>query len=222
MSPRQSRYAKTGAPKSRRPTRLDIITSDPRERIRIAARRLFAEHGYSGTSVRDIVAAAGVNLGAVTYYFETKELLYTSVLGMVVLPLAHRIEGIAKIDASPLEKIDRVVREFFSHIRINPDMPALMMRELSAGQTPSAPILQLISRVLPAVSGILAEGQRLGDIRPGDPAMLTFSVIAQPIHLYLARGALAAATGLDVDDDQVLERIVTHVTQTVRRALETR
>jgi len=219
---RQSRYREKGAPPARRPTRLDIKASDPRERIRIAARRLFSEHGYNGTSVRDIVAAANVNLGAVTYYFETKELLYTSVLGMVVLPLAHRIEGIAKIDAPPLEKIDRVVREFFGHIRLNPDMPSLMMRELSTGGRPSAPIIQLISRVLPAVSGVIAEGQRLGDIRPGDPAMLTFSVIAQPIHLYLARGALAAATGLDVDDDQVLERILTHVTQTVRRALEAR
>ena len=219
---RQSRYRETGAPKSSRPTRLDIVTSDPRERIRIAARRLFAENGYNGTSIRDIVAAAEVNLGAVTYYFTTKELLYTSVLGMVVLPLAHRIEGIARIDASPLEKIDRVVREFFDHIRLNPDMPALMMRELSAGQTPSAPIVQMISRVLPAVSGVIAEGQRLGDIRPGDPALLTFSVIAQPIHLYLARGALAAVAGLDMNDPQVLERIVAHVTQTVRRALEAR
>jgi AcrR family transcriptional regulator len=219
---RQSRYREKGAPKSRRPARLDITTTDTRERIRAAARRLFAEHGYNGTSVRDIVAAADVNLGAVTYYFETKALLYTSVLGMVVLPLAHRIEGIAKIDASPLERIDRVVREFLDHIRINPDMPALMMRELSSGETPSGPIVQLISRVLPAVSGVIAEGQRIGDIRAGDPALLTFSVIAQPIHLYLARGALAAVMGHDVNDPAVLERIVTHVTLTVRRALEAR
>jgi AcrR family transcriptional regulator len=219
---RQSRFREKGAPRARRPARLTISSADTRERIRAAARRLFAEHGYNGTSVRDIVAAADVNLGAVTYYFTTKELLYTSVLGMVVLPLAHRIEGIVKTDSPPLERIDWIVREFFQHIRINPDMPALMMRELSSGQTPSAPIVQMISRILPAVSGVIAEGQRLGDIRASDPVLLTFSVIAQPIHLYLARGAMAAAANVDVNDPQMLERIVTHVTQTVRRALEAR
>src|SRR4029077_14808765 len=132
-------------------------------------------------------SAAGVNLAAVSYYFTTKELLYVHVLQAIVGPLAHRIEGIAKLRIAPLEKIDRVVHAFFDHFAINPDMPAFMMRELASGREPSGPIVMMQRRVLAAVSSMIAAGQAQGQVRSGEPALLTFSVIAQPVHLYLAR-----------------------------------
>lgn len=48
---------------------------DTRERILDAAERLFAEHGFSGTSMRMITGLARVNLGAVNYHFGSKEAL---------------------------------------------------------------------------------------------------------------------------------------------------
>ena len=221
--PRPSRYGKRGAPASRRPSRLDVEADRTHLRIVAVARRLFAEHGFNGTSVRDITTAAGVNLSAVTYHFQTKDLLYHRVLRQVVGPLAGPIEMKARVAAlPPLERIDHIILHFFTHIRANPDMCAFMMRELSSGRTPSAPIVEMMSRVLPAISGVIAEGQQKGEIRAGDPTLLSFSIIAQPVHLYLARGAIAAVAGLDVQDPAVMERIIEHVTFTVRRALEAR
>ena len=49
---------------------------DPRVRILSAAGQEFAEHGYEAATVRDICAAAGVNLAAVNYYFGDKKRLY--------------------------------------------------------------------------------------------------------------------------------------------------
>jgi AcrR family transcriptional regulator len=51
-----------------------------RERILRAAERLFAEHGYDGTSIRAIVAKARVNQAAVNYHFAGKDGLYREVL----------------------------------------------------------------------------------------------------------------------------------------------
>lgn len=51
-----------------------------RDRILRAAERLFAEHGYEGTSVRTIVAKARVNQAAINYHFAGKEGLYREVL----------------------------------------------------------------------------------------------------------------------------------------------
>jgi AcrR family transcriptional regulator len=53
--------------------------TDPRERIFLAAERLFAERGFDGVSVRDIVQAAEVNLAAVSYYFGSKSELLLAV-----------------------------------------------------------------------------------------------------------------------------------------------
>lgn len=49
---------------------------ETKNRIKLAARRLFAERGIDGVSIREIVAAAGQrNVGSLHYYFRTKEAL---------------------------------------------------------------------------------------------------------------------------------------------------
>jgi AcrR family transcriptional regulator len=50
-----------------------------RERILNAAEAVFAEHGYAGTSFRQIVERAQVTQALVTYYFGSKEALYREV-----------------------------------------------------------------------------------------------------------------------------------------------
>ncbi|TMH32348.1 MAG: TetR/AcrR family transcriptional regulator [Betaproteobacteria bacterium] len=50
------------------------------EKILDAAEALFMEHGFEATSLRQITAAAGVNLAAVNYHFGSKEELFQAVL----------------------------------------------------------------------------------------------------------------------------------------------
>jgi len=49
---------------------------DTREKLLKTAARLFAQKGYTGTTVRQIVQRAGANLSAVRYHFEDKHGLY--------------------------------------------------------------------------------------------------------------------------------------------------
>ena len=59
-----------------------MTTSPTREGLKSAARKLFAERGFDGVTVRDIIQAAGQRNGASLYYhFRTKEAL---VLELVV------------------------------------------------------------------------------------------------------------------------------------------
>lgn len=55
-------------------------TARTRERIMLAAERLFLEHGYDGTSLRRLTAAAQVNLGAVNYHFGGKDGLFQALI----------------------------------------------------------------------------------------------------------------------------------------------
>ena len=50
-----------------------------RERILDAAEATFADHGYAGTSLRQIVKRANVTQALVTYYFGSKEALFKEV-----------------------------------------------------------------------------------------------------------------------------------------------
>jgi AcrR family transcriptional regulator len=68
------------------PTRPSILT---RRRILKAASRVFAERGYEGASIRDIVARADVNQAAINYHFGSKEGLYRAVLELALAALTN-------------------------------------------------------------------------------------------------------------------------------------
>lgn len=75
--------------------RLRSANSNPstaRERLLDAAEELFADYGFNGVSVRQIVRAAKVNLGAIPYHFGTKENLFKQVIYRRALPLQKERE----------------------------------------------------------------------------------------------------------------------------------
>jgi len=61
--------------------------TDTRLALLDAAERLFSEHGVEATSVREIVKAAGANLGAITYHFGSKDQLALAVFSRRLEPL---------------------------------------------------------------------------------------------------------------------------------------
>jgi AcrR family transcriptional regulator len=89
-----------------------------KERILHTAERLFAAHGYAATSLRNIIAEAGVNLAAVHYHFHSKEALLEAVILRRSVPanqerlaLLDKFEQEAGGNPVPLE---RVIEAFVS------------------------------------------------------------------------------------------------------------
>jgi len=56
---------------------------DAKKRLLKCAIKEFAEKGFDGASTRDIVKQAGMNISAISYYFGSKEGLYTEILTQV-------------------------------------------------------------------------------------------------------------------------------------------
>src|SRR5258708_2621654 len=62
-----------------------------------AAERLFSQNGIEGTSVREIIKAAGANLGAINYHFGTKDRLALEVFARRLEPVNR--DRVARLDA---------------------------------------------------------------------------------------------------------------------------
>jgi AcrR family transcriptional regulator len=75
-----------------------------RTRIVKAAARIFAEHGYEGASIRNIVAKADVNQAAINYHFGSKEGLYRAVLVTALEALLRADEAAPSPEALPREE----------------------------------------------------------------------------------------------------------------------
>ncbi len=61
--------------------------SDTKNRILDSAQRLIGDQGFAATSIRDIIADAGVNLAAIHYHFGTKDDLLDAVIARRVGPV---------------------------------------------------------------------------------------------------------------------------------------
>ncbi len=94
------------------------IETDTRTRLLDAAERLFAEAGFAATSLRNITAAAGVNLASVNYHFGSKDALLEAVIQRRLAPLnderlrrLEELEGQARTEPLNLEKALRCFLE---------------------------------------------------------------------------------------------------------------
>jgi AcrR family transcriptional regulator len=91
---------------------IETPVSHTKERILDTTERLFSEQGYAATSLRSIIAEAGVNLAAVHYHFHSKEALLEAVILRRSVPANHerlalldQFEKEAGENPPPLEKV---------------------------------------------------------------------------------------------------------------------
>ena len=84
-----------------------------KERILGAAEELFARHGFEGASLRQLTAAAGVNLAAVNYHFGSKDRLIEEVFRRRLDQLnGRRLAALQKIAGEPDTTIEEVLAAF--------------------------------------------------------------------------------------------------------------
>src|SRR5262245_23319360 len=81
---------------------------ETRTRILDAAEELFMQHGFEGTSMRQLTAKAGVNLAAVNYHFGSKDALIEAVFRRRLDPMnAERIAALDRLEDPSAENIIR-------------------------------------------------------------------------------------------------------------------
>lgn len=188
-------------------------------RLQEAARSLFARQGYAGTSVRQITAHAGANLGAVTYHFGSKERLYHAVLRELLSPLLQRLAAAGGTPGTALDRIGAILRAILEHFGSHPDIPRLMAHELALQGPFPAPVREVQTRVRDQLLDLISAGQREGSIREGDPLLLSLGIIAQPVYLALAGRMLRQMAGITLEDPAARETLIGHTVLFVRRGL---
>jgi hypothetical protein len=70
-----------------------------------------------------------------------------------------------------------------------------------------------------ALVGMIAEGQRDGSVRQGDPRLLALSIVAQPIWMAVVRRALQQAIGIDQEDARTRSELIESHVRFVRSGL---
>lgn len=189
------------------------------ERLLLAARRLFSDRGYEGTSVRAITRRAKANLGAITYHFGSKEALYQRVLADLIEPMATGVIREATAPGPTLERVASIIAFYFHHLHQNPDLPRFMLQVLAEqGPLPKS-LAEVQTRQRAAIVALVERGQREGDIRPGPAPVLAINIVSPPVWFGLARRILAQIGHINPDDPRIIEMALRHTSAVVCQGL---
>lgn len=147
-------------------------------RVREAAERLFARHGFAAVSMRQIAAEVGVQAGALYLYTPDKQTLLFDLMRAHLEDLLAAWER-AAVRGDPLERLEGFTR---FHIRYHLQRPNgvfvayMELRNLSAENF--ARIERLRRAYEDILEAILAEGCAAGAFRLDDTRITAFALIA--------------------------------------------
>jgi AcrR family transcriptional regulator len=100
-----------------------------KEKILIAAAKLFSKKDFASTSIREIASLAGVNLAMINYYFKSKDKLLENILKNGVSIVIKETEQLLLLNISELEKIDLIINLYSEHIFRNKEITLIFFQQ---------------------------------------------------------------------------------------------
>ena len=163
-----------------------------RENLLDQALTLFSERGYSATSIRDIIQAAGVSQPTLYYHFADKRSLFEELIKRHYETSQQQLEQIIATEVGCEARLRTFVQRSFEFCNADPRVPRLMFQTYNGPRVPEIDGIldKLTDRRFRLVKKIMQEGITEGRLRPSDPDFLALSVCClmdQPLNLFSRR-----------------------------------
>ena len=186
-----------------------MSSDDTASRVLNAAGPIFAEKGYQKATVREICAAAGVNLASVNYYFRDKERLYIETVKRAAQLRAEQAPMPEWPAGTPTAiKLRSFIHTILTRMLGTTQAPwevRLMLREV---MQPTSACRELVEEYFRPHFELLQRiiGEAVPpDTPPHTRRQIAFSVIGQCLHYRMA----ADVIGLLVPAEELASRFTT-------------
>lgn len=153
-----------------------------------AATSLFAEHGYSATSVQQITDSAGINKAMLYYYFSSKEDLYRLVLEEGISALDKALSS-AENDGPEIEgRLKNLLITYLSVVAEEPDLARVVYREaLGVGESARQTVADHFTHSVERLAALLSVAQAAGEIRADvDSTLAAYSLFGMA-NMFISR-----------------------------------
>jgi AcrR family transcriptional regulator len=179
---------------------------------------MFAQHGYDGTIMDALAEQCGVNKASIYYHHKDKATLYENALTTLFTQISDAVIEAVESEATPVGKLERLIKEFSIANAKNPDFAAILMREMaSGGANMPERAREQMQRILFLLREILQMGESQNIFKSSDPLIIHFMIVGT-INLFVAsiplRNSLPEKGQLknrDIESayEQVTETIIT-------------
>lgn len=166
---------------------MNLKHSETEALILDAARKVFLENGFDGTSMQMIASESGINKALLHYYFRSKDRLFESVF---IEAFAHMVPNLMKIFASEAEfqvKIRGFVDAYISALLEYPQIPLFILRELHRNPQRVVELIKSTGLNPDLFIAMVQKEISAGNIRDIDPYQLLVNLLALCIFPFAAR-----------------------------------
>jgi AcrR family transcriptional regulator len=156
-----------------------------RRAIRDTAVALMHRKGYAGMSIQQLADALAFSKPAFYYHVKNKADLLLQI-SLETLDLAHqRISASALSDASPAEKMERIIRAYVELMTERPALFAVYFAEKSHLDASNLERMRAAERqLLHLVEGVYREGVSSGEFRDLNPTVSVFGILGMCFWVY--------------------------------------
>jgi TetR/AcrR family transcriptional regulator len=152
-----------------------------------AARKVFLENGFDGTSMQMIASESGINKALLHYYYRSKDRLFEAVF---IEAFAHMIPNLMKIFDSEVEfpdKIRRFVNAYIGALLEYPQIPLFILHELHRNPGRVIELIQSTGLNPDIFINFVKQEIKSGNIGNIDPRQLIVNLLALCIFPFAAR-----------------------------------
>ncbi|PRX97724.1 TetR/AcrR family transcriptional regulator [Allonocardiopsis opalescens] len=142
---------------------------------------LIAEHGYAGTSLARIAAAASISKAAVLYHFDTKNAVIRAAYDTVMAALTEQVAAAIHAADSPAAAVEAYISALIGHMDRHPDHTRMIVEALDdanatgIADTPDSPgRRQPLAKLIEAAK---SSGEYRDDIDPRTHAIILSGAI---------------------------------------------
>ncbi len=157
----------------------DRIPAEKRERVIATAVREFANRGFDNANINTIAEQAGISVGSMYKYFDSKESLFLTAIHYGIQTLDAVLSDVLASTDGLLEKAERIVRMIQKHSREQRDLIRLYNEITSES---NSELVRKISREMEEVSSnaysrLISEAQTRGEVRRDlDPHLYAYFI----------------------------------------------
>jgi AcrR family transcriptional regulator len=139
--------------------------AETRGRIVAAAAVAFAEHGYAGTSLNDVIRASGITKGGFYFHFASKAELALEVVRAKREESRQAAFALAGEHARGVDQLAALVRALAAHEQADPAVVAVNRLSLELAEDPElAQVLDHFGAWVATTSALLARIRAEGDL----------------------------------------------------------
>jgi TetR/AcrR family transcriptional regulator len=166
---------------------MNVKQSETETLILDAARKVFLENGFDGTTMQKISDEAGINKALLHYYFRSKDRLFEAVF---IEAFSRMIPNLLKIFASEAEFTDKIrgfVDTYISALQHYPQIPLFILHELHRNPGRIIELIHSTGMNPEVVINIIRQEIKKGKIIDIDPSQLMVNMLAMCIFPFAAR-----------------------------------